>query len=103
MGTQFLLSLPRPFPALALNILKSYLNLAPSPCPIVHTRHGHLLALAGVALAVYGLIGIFGAARFGLATQGDLLKNSWLGGHAEGVLDAVLVAYLAISIPPIQV
>lgn len=54
-------------------------------------------------MAVYGLIGIFGAARFGLATQGDLLKNSWLGGHAEGVLDAVLVAYLAISIPPIQV
>lgn len=52
---------------------------------------------------MYGLVGIFGAARFGLATQGDLLNNNWLGGHAEGVLDAVLVAYLAISIPPIQV
>lgn len=61
------------------------------------------LASAGIAIAVYGLIGVFGAARYGLATEGDLLVNSWLHGRAEGVLDVVLVAYLAISIPPIQV
>lgn len=61
------------------------------------------LLTAGVAIAVYGLVGTFGAARYGLATEGDLLVNTWLGGRAEGILDAVLVAYLAISIPPIQV
>ena len=54
-------------------------------------------------MVVYGLVGVFGAARYGLATQGDLLVNTWLGGRAEGILDAVLVAYLAISIPPVQV
>lgn len=63
----------------------------------------NVLISAGIAVAVYGLVGVFGAARYGLATQGDLLVNSWLHGRAEGVLDAVLVAYLAISIPPIQV
>ena len=52
---------------------------------------------------MYGLVGVFGAARYGLATEGDLLVNSWLHGRAEGIFDAVLVAYLAISIPPIQV
>lgn len=61
------------------------------------------LQSAGIAIVVYGLVGVFGAARYGLATEGDLLVNSWLHGRAEGVLDAVLVAYLAISIPPIQV
>ena len=61
------------------------------------------LQSAGIAIVVYGLVGVFGAARYGLATEGDLLVNSWLHGRAEGIFDAVLVAYLAISIPPIQV
>ena len=58
---------------------------------------------AGVATTVYGIIGIFGAARYGHQTQGDCLVNSWLGGRADGVLDAAMAVYLAISIPPMQV
>ena len=58
---------------------------------------------AGVATTVYGIIGIFGAARYGHQTQGDCLVNSWLGGKADGVLDAAMAVYLAISIPPMQV
>lgn len=61
------------------------------------------IAVGGVAVVVYGLVGVFGAARYGLQTQGDLLVNDWLGGgRAEGCLDAVVLAYLAISMPPIQ-
>jgi hypothetical protein len=66
-------------------------------------RHFGKSQPAGIAIVVYGLVGVFGAARYGLATEGDLLVNRWLHGRAEGVFDAVLVAYLAISIPPIQV
>ena len=35
-------------------------------------------------MQVYGVIGIFGAARYGDRTQGNILVNSWLGGPAEG-------------------
>lgn len=60
--------------------------------------------LAGVAVVIYGLVGIFGAARYGQHTEGDLLVNDWLGGgRGEGALDAAVVVYLAISMPPIQV
>ena len=52
---------------------------------------------------MYGIIGIFGAARYGHETQGDCLVNTWLGGKADGVLDAAMAVYLAISIPPMQV
>ena len=53
---------------------------------------------------IYGLVGIFGAARYGQRTEGDLLVNDWLGGgRGEGALDAAVVVYLAISMPPIQV
>jgi len=52
---------------------------------------------------VYGIIGIFGAARYGLATAGNILVNTWLGFSpvAEGALDLAVGAYLSISIPPI--
>eukprot|EP00884_Botryococcus_braunii_P011112 jgi/Botrbrau1/20000/Bobra.200_1s0008.1 len=55
-----------------------------------------------VATVVYGVLGIFGAARFGLATEGNVLVNRWIGGRAEGVLDLFMVAYLAISAPIVQ-
>ena len=58
---------------------------------------------AGVAVLVYGLVGVFGAARFGRDTAGDILVNTWLGGRAEGFLDLAVTAYLAISMPPVQV
>lgn len=41
--------------------------------------------------------------RYGLATRGNVLENTWLGGTADGVLNALMAAYLAISIPPMQV
>ena len=52
---------------------------------------------------VYGVIGVFGAARYGLATQGNVLVNTWLGGRWEGILDLAVAAYLSISVPPMQV
>ena len=54
-------------------------------------------------MQVYGVIGIFGAARYGDRTQGNILVNRWLGGPAEGVLDLAIAAYLSISVPPMQV
>ena len=41
--------------------------------------------------------------RYGLKTNGNILVNAWLGGRADGALNAVIAAYLAISIPPMQV
>ena len=49
------------------------------------------------------MIGIFGAARYGDRTEGNILVNRWLGGPAEGVLDLTIAAYLSISVPPMQV
>jgi sodium-coupled neutral amino acid transporter 11 len=56
-----------------------------------------------VATLVYGTLGVFGAARYGLETEGNILVNQWLGGRGEGILDLVMVAYLAISAPIVQV
>jgi hypothetical protein len=62
------------------------------------------VANVGLAAAqVYGVIGIFGAARYGTKTEGNVLVNEWLGGPAEGFLDLAIAAYLSISIPPMQV
>ena len=58
---------------------------------------------AGVACLMYGTMGIFGAARFGQATEGDCLVNTWLGGRREGWIDLAMALYLSISIPPMQV
>lgn len=52
---------------------------------------------------MYGTMGIFGAARFGQATEGDCLVNTWLGGRREGWIDLAMALYLSISIPPMQV
>ena len=104
--------------------LGACVKLTPSPLPVAqfnigqrwlaHCVHRAWLCIgyckcaldgclpAGVAVLVYGLVGVFGAARFGAATAGDILVNTWLGGRAEGVMDAAVVAYLAISMPPVQ-
>ncbi len=62
-----------------------------------------LAVAAGVACLMYGTMGIFGAARFGQATEGDCLVNTWLGGRREGWIDLFMALYLSISIPPMQV
>lgn len=59
--------------------------------------------IAGVAMAVYGLVGIFGAARWGYQTEGDVLVNTWLGGRADGIMSLAMACYLSISVPPMQV
>ena len=88
--------------------------LAPVLFPLLHElppspRGPRLAARASrgvtalVAPLVYGALGIAGAARHGKSTAGSLLANEWLGGgRADGVLDAAAVAYLSISIPPMQ-
>lgn len=48
----------------------------------------------------YGTMGVFGAARFGQATEGDCLVNTWLGGRREGWMDLAMTLILSISIPP---
>ena len=52
---------------------------------------------------MYGTMGVFGAARFGQATEGDCLVNTWLGGRREGWVDLAMALYLSISIPPMLV
>ena len=88
--------------------------LAPVLFPLLHElppppRGPRLAARASrgvtalVAPVVYGCLGVAGAARHGRATAGSLLANEWLGGgRAEGLLDAAAVAYLSVSIPPMQ-
>ncbi|KAG7667005.1 hypothetical protein Ndes2526B_g04504 [Nannochloris sp. 'desiccata'] len=56
-----------------------------------------------IAFAAYGIVGIFGAARWGLATEGDVLVNKWLPGRATGVLDAAMAVYLSISMAPMAI
>lgn len=52
---------------------------------------------AVVANLVYATVGVFAAARYGLATEGDVLVNSWLPGRWDGVLDGLVAIYLSIS------
>ena len=56
---------------------------------------------AGVALATYSVVGVFGAARYGLSTAGDVLVNRWLPGRGDGVLAACTIVYLACCMAPI--
>ena len=68
-----------------------------------HIYPANLDCVTGVACLMYGTMGIFGAARFGQATEGDCLVNTWLGGRREGWIDLAMALYLSISIPPMQV
>eukprot|EP00191_Tetraselmis_sp_GSL018_P023491 CAMPEP_0177621826 /NCGR_PEP_ID=MMETSP0419_2-20121207/27828_1 /TAXON_ID=582737 /ORGANISM="Tetraselmis sp., Strain GSL018" /LENGTH=353 /DNA_ID=CAMNT_0019121841 /DNA_START=800 /DNA_END=1861 /DNA_ORIENTATION=- len=54
-----------------------------------------------VCVAVYGAVGLFGAAWFGTDTQGDILENDFIPGRLAVVLVAAVAAYLAVTIPPI--
>lgn len=46
-------------------------------------RGATLAVILGVAQVVYGCLGVFGAARHGLATTGNILSNRWLPPHAQ--------------------
>jgi hypothetical protein len=53
---------------------------------------------------VYAAVGVFGAARWGLATKGDVLVNDWLqSDRARGALDAGMALYLSISMAPMAI
>lgn len=67
------------------------------------TSRATAIAIFVVANVVFGVLGFFGAARYGLDTQGNVLVNAWIGGRGEGVLDLVMTAYLAVSAVIVQV
>jgi hypothetical protein len=62
-----------------------------------------LFVTLGVATSVYLVFGFFGAARFGRATEGDLLRNAWLPPAQQGYLDAAVALYLCLSMAPMVV
>lgn len=67
------------------------------------TSRATAIAIFVVANVVFGVLGFFGAARYGLETQGNILVNAWIGGRGEGVLDLIMTAYLAVSAVIVQV
>lgn len=60
------------------------------------------VTVMGVATAVYSVVGIFAAARWGQQTQGDCLMNEWVSGKWGGALTLAMAAYLAVSAVPVQ-
>ena len=56
-----------------------------------------------IAYLAYCIVGVFGAARWGLATEGDVLINKWLPERASGVLNAAMAIYLSISMAPMAI
>ncbi|KAK9809814.1 hypothetical protein WJX73_009477 [Symbiochloris irregularis] len=97
----------------AFSVLGFAFYIQPMMMPLLHempsgqlgialTERAVYIVVMGVAISVYGIMGFAAAARYGQATQGNVLVNTWLGGPAEGLLDAVMAIYLSISIPPMQ-
>lgn len=78
-------------------------DMPPGPTGLAITSTAVKIVIIGVACVMYGTMGIFGAARFGQATEGDCLVNTWLGGRREGWIDLAMALYLSISIPPMQI
>lgn len=72
-------------------------------CLLAHQIQLSIICVTGVACVMYGVMGVFGAARYGQQTEGDCLVNTWLGGRKEGWIDLAMAFYLSISIPPMQV
>lgn len=55
----------------------------------------------GIASVTYLVIGVFGAATYGAATEGDVLVNRLLPGAWDGAFDAAMALYLSLSVVPI--
>lgn len=45
---------------------------------------------AVICFIIYFVMGFFGAARWGLATDGNLLVNEWGPAHYQGILNILL-------------
>lgn len=66
----------------------------PTCCITTTTTH------AGIAYCTYAVLGFFGAARYGLRTEGDVMLNTWLPGRWEGALSVGMLLYLTVSVAP---
>eukprot|EP00951_Prasinocladus_malaysianus_P015910 scaffold122973_cov52-Prasinocladus_malaysianus.AAC.2 len=53
-----------------------------------------------ICTVVYGTVGVFGAARYGSETKGDILENNLVRGKLAVVLVAAVAAYLAVCAGP---
>ena len=58
-------------------------------------------AHAVVCFIIYFLLGFFGAARWGLDTNTNLLVNDWGPPAYQGALNILLGVYLALTNPPL--
>ena len=56
---------------------------------------------AVICFIIYFVLGFFGAARWGRATDGNLLVNAWGPPAYQGVLNILLGTYLAVTNPPL--
>jgi len=56
---------------------------------------------AVVCFIIYFLLGFFGAARWGLTTNTNLLVNTWGPSGYQGILNILLGIYLALTNPPL--
>ncbi|BBN12683.1 hypothetical protein MPTK1_5g22060 [Marchantia polymorpha subsp. ruderalis] len=55
------------------------------------------------AFIIYFLVGFFGAALYGQATESNILENEWLGGGvAQGILNLSMAVYLCLSVPVVE-
>ena len=54
-----------------------------------------------VCFIIYFLLGFFGAARWGLDTNTNLLVNDWGPPAYQGALNILLGVYLALTNPPL--
>lgn len=58
-------------------------EIAAGPAGDKLTKRATVVVVALVAQVVYGSLGIFGAARHGLSTTGNILANRWLPSRAQ--------------------
>ncbi|CAL8465153.1 g4688 [Coccomyxa elongata] len=59
------------------------------------------LVVGVICFIIYFVMGFFGAARWGLATNGNLLLNGWGPAGYQGILNILLGVYLALTNPPL--
>jgi sodium-coupled neutral amino acid transporter 11 len=73
-------------------------EMPPGPQGTAAMRAAVHTSLYGVAMAVYGTIGAFGASLFGLQTAGNIMVNPIIVGRAAGLgLYVGMLVYLALA------
>jgi amino acid permease len=99
----------------AFSIFGFAFYIQPMLLPLLHEMPGGVhgvgpllwavrVVIMGAALVTYVLLGFFGAARYGQSTQPNFLLNKWGGGGPlEGTVNAIMVLYMSITVPPMLV